>query len=65
MRPLLARLHLSLGALYHAIGRSDEARAAILTARELCKDMEVTFWQRQAEAVLGRIEPSFFAATRE
>jgi tetratricopeptide (TPR) repeat protein len=53
MRPLVAHCHLSLGTLYHQMGRSEEAHAALSTAIELYRAMEMTFWLPQAEAALA------------
>jgi tetratricopeptide (TPR) repeat protein len=56
MRPLVAHCHLGLGKLYATIGRRTEARAALPTAVELYRAMEMTFWLRQAEAALVQME---------
>jgi tetratricopeptide (TPR) repeat protein len=53
MRPLVAHCHLSLGRLYHQTGRREAARAAVSTALELYRAMDMTFWLPQAEAVLA------------
>jgi tetratricopeptide (TPR) repeat protein len=55
MRPLVAHCHLGLGTLYAKIGRCAEARAALFTAIELYRAMEMTFWLPQAEAALARV----------
>jgi tetratricopeptide (TPR) repeat protein len=52
MRPLQARCHLGLGELYRRVGRVDEARAALSTAIEMLRDMEMTFWLPEAEGEL-------------
>ena len=54
MRPLQAHCHLGLGKLYARIGRCAEARAALFTAIELYRAMEMTFWLLQAEATLAQ-----------
>jgi Flp pilus assembly protein TadD len=54
MRPLVAHCHLGLGTLYARIGRRAEARAALSTAVELYRAMEMTFWLPQAEAALAQ-----------
>jgi tetratricopeptide (TPR) repeat protein len=56
MRPLQAHCHLGLGWLYGQTGRGAQARAALTTAITLYRDMEMTFWLPQAEAVLGQVE---------
>ena len=54
MRPLVAHCHLGLGRLYGQTGRSAQARAALTTAIDLYRAMDMTFWLPQAEAVLAR-----------
>ena len=44
MRPLQAHCHRGLGALYAETGRQEQARAALATAIELYRAMEMTFW---------------------
>ena len=56
MRPLQAHCHGGLGKLYATIGRRTEARAALTTAVELYRAMEMTFWLPQAEAALAQME---------
>jgi tetratricopeptide (TPR) repeat protein len=56
MRPLVAHCHLGLGKLYATIRRGPEARAALTTAVELYRAMEMTFWLPQAEAALAQME---------
>jgi tetratricopeptide (TPR) repeat protein len=53
MSPLLAHCHLGLGTLCHQMGRSEEAHAALSTAIELYRAMEMTLWLPQAEAALA------------
>jgi Flp pilus assembly protein TadD len=55
MRPLQAHCHLGLGKLYAKTGRRAEARAALSTAIELYRAMEITFWLPEAEAVLAQM----------
>jgi tetratricopeptide (TPR) repeat protein len=54
MRPLQAHCHHGLGRLYGQTGRCAQARAALATAIDLYRDMEMTFWLPQAEAALGQ-----------
>jgi tetratricopeptide (TPR) repeat protein len=56
MRPLQAHCHYSLGARYGQTGRVDQARAALATAIDLYRAMEMTFWLPQAEAALAQVE---------
>jgi tetratricopeptide (TPR) repeat protein len=53
MSLLLAHCHLGLGTLCHQMGRSEEAHAALSTAIELYRAMEMTLWLPQAEAALA------------
>ena len=56
MRPLQAHCHLGLGTLYAKTGRQEKARAELVTAIELYRAMEMTFWLPQAEAALAQVE---------
>ena len=56
MRPLLAHCHRGLGALYAKTGRQEQARAALATAIELYRAMDMVFWLPQAEAALAQVE---------
>ena len=56
MRPLQAHCHLGLGILYGQMGRLEEARAALSTAIDMYRAMEMTFWLPQAEAALGQVD---------
>jgi class 3 adenylate cyclase/tetratricopeptide (TPR) repeat protein len=53
MRPLQAHCYRGLGTLYAKTGRQEQARAALATAIELYRAMEMTFWLPQAEAALA------------
>jgi tetratricopeptide (TPR) repeat protein len=55
MRPLQAHCHLGLGSLYATIGQREQARAALTTAIDLYRAMDMTFWLPQAEAVLAQV----------
>jgi tetratricopeptide (TPR) repeat protein len=50
MRPLVAHCHHGLGRLYSQTGRGAQARAALTTAIDLYRAMDMTFWLPQAEA---------------
>jgi class 3 adenylate cyclase/tetratricopeptide (TPR) repeat protein len=56
MRPLQAHCHLGLGTLYAAIGQREQARTVLSTAMALYRDMDMTFWLHQAEAVLAQVK---------
>jgi tetratricopeptide (TPR) repeat protein len=55
MRPLQAHCHRGLGTLYTRIGRLQQARAALATAIDLYRTMEMTFWLPEAEAALAQV----------
>jgi tetratricopeptide (TPR) repeat protein len=55
MRPLQAHCHLGLGTLYVKLGRGERARAALSTAIDLYRAMEMTFWLPQAETALVQL----------
>ena len=54
MRPLQAHCHLGLGTLYATTGQREQARAALTTAIDLYRAMDMTFWLPQAEAALAQ-----------
>jgi tetratricopeptide (TPR) repeat protein len=58
MRPLVAHCHLGLGTLYRQIGQLAEARAALSTAIDLYRTMDMSLWLPQAEAVFGSLRES-------
>ena len=55
MRPLQAHCHRGLGTLYAKLGQREQARAALSTAIELYRAMEMTFWLPEAEAALAQV----------
>ncbi len=55
MRPLVAHCHRGLGTLYQKIGRGEQAQAELVTAAEMYRTMEMTFWLTRAEAELANI----------
>jgi DNA-binding winged helix-turn-helix (wHTH) protein/tetratricopeptide (TPR) repeat protein len=55
MRPLQAHCHRGLGTLYAATGQREQARTALITAIDLYRTMEMTFWLPQAEAALAQV----------
>jgi tetratricopeptide (TPR) repeat protein len=56
MRPLQAHCHRGLGTLYSQTGQSEPARAELSTAIEMYRDMDMTFWLPETEAVLAEVE---------
>jgi class 3 adenylate cyclase/tetratricopeptide (TPR) repeat protein len=56
MRPLQAHCHRGLGTLYATVGQREQACAALKTAIELYRAMDMTFWLPQAEAALAQVE---------
>jgi class 3 adenylate cyclase/tetratricopeptide (TPR) repeat protein len=56
MRPLQAHCHRGLGTLYATTGQREQARAALSTASEMYKAMDMTFWLPQAQAALAQVE---------
>jgi hypothetical protein len=51
MQPLIAHCHLGLGRLYHRTGRDGQARDNLTMAATMYREMEMTYWLEQAEAV--------------
>jgi tetratricopeptide (TPR) repeat protein len=56
MRPLQAHCHYGLGRLYYQTGQREQARAALTTAIDLYRAMDMTFWLPQAEAALAQVK---------
>jgi len=56
MRPLQAHCHQGLGTLYAATGQQEQARTELAAAMEMYRNMEMTFWLPETEAVLARVE---------
>jgi tetratricopeptide (TPR) repeat protein len=56
MRPLQAHCHRGLGTLYAATGQREQARAALSTAIDLYRAIDMTFWLPQTEAALAQVE---------
>jgi tetratricopeptide (TPR) repeat protein len=56
MRPLVAHCHLSLGQLYGQTDRGEQARAALNTAIDLYRALDMTFWLPQVEAALAEVK---------
>jgi tetratricopeptide (TPR) repeat protein len=55
MRPLVAHCHLGLGRLYGQTGRGEQSRAALATAIDLYRAMDMAFWLPEAEAALAQV----------
>jgi tetratricopeptide (TPR) repeat protein len=56
MRPLQPHCHLGLGTLYARTGQRQQAGAALSTAIEMYRAMDMTFWLPQAEVALAQVE---------
>jgi tetratricopeptide (TPR) repeat protein len=56
MRPLQAHCHYGLGTVYATTGQQEQARAALATAIEMYRAMEMTFWLPQTAAALAQVE---------
>ena len=56
MRSLQAHCHRGLGTLYAQTGQREQACAALTTAIDLYRDMDMTFWLPETEAALARME---------
>jgi hypothetical protein len=56
MRPLQAHCHRGLGTLYTTIGQREQACVELLTAINLYRAMEMTFWLPETEAALAQLE---------
>jgi len=56
MRPLQAHCHRGLGSLYLKTNHQEQARTALLTAVELYRAMEMTFWLPEPEAMLAQVD---------
>src|SRR5262249_7180412 len=48
-RPFVAHCHLGLGRLSSRLGRRQEAEEHLAIARQMYREMEMTFWLKQAE----------------
>jgi hypothetical protein len=55
MRPLQAHCHLGLGMLYATVSQQERVGAALTTAIEMYRAMDITFWLPQAEAALMQV----------
>jgi tetratricopeptide (TPR) repeat protein len=56
MHPLVAHCHLGLGRLYSQMGQGKQAHAALTTAIDLYRAMDMSFWLPQAKAALAQVE---------
>ena len=56
MRPLQAHCHRGLGMLYGKMRQEELARTELLTAAELYRAMEMTFWLPETEVALAQVE---------
>ena len=55
MRPLLARCHLDLGALWARLGKRRDAEDHLTTAMVMCREMNMVVWVEHAEAEARRL----------
>jgi len=55
MHPLQAHCHRGLGALYTRTGQREQAHAALTTALDLYRAMDMTFWLPRTEAALAQV----------
>ena len=51
MRPLIAHCHLGLGKLSRRTGKREQAQEHLATATTMYREMGMTYWLEQAEAV--------------
>jgi tetratricopeptide (TPR) repeat protein len=56
MRPLQAHCHRGLGTLYSQTGQAERALTELSMAIEMYRDMEMTFWLPETEAMLAAVE---------
>jgi tetratricopeptide (TPR) repeat protein len=56
MRPLVAHCHRGLGTLYATTGQREQACAALATALDFYRAMNMTFWLPETEATLAQVE---------
>ena len=56
MRPLVAHCHRGLGTLYATTGQREQARSELMTAIDMYRTMEMTFWLPQTEAALAQVK---------
>jgi tetratricopeptide (TPR) repeat protein len=52
MRPLVAHCHLGLGKMHHRVGNPGQAQEHLTTATAMYREMGMTYWLEQAEAVM-------------
>ena len=53
MRPVVGHCHFGLGKLYQRIGKQEEARMHLATATTMYREMDMSFYLKQAEAETG------------
>jgi hypothetical protein len=52
MRPLVAHCHLGLGEIYRRTGKGQNTQEHLTTAAAMCREMDMRFWLKQAEAAI-------------
>ncbi|HEX2888008.1 AAA family ATPase [Vineibacter terrae] len=55
MRPLVAHCHLCLGGVYRRTGRRQAARERLTAATTMYREMDMSYWLKQAEEEMGRL----------
>jgi hypothetical protein len=55
LRPLLAHCHLGLGVLYRRSGNRQDSREHLTMAATMLGEMDMRFWQEQAEAEMREL----------
>jgi hypothetical protein len=55
LRPLVARDHLALGALYRRSGQRRQAQERLSTASSMLREMGMRYWLNQAETELAAV----------
>jgi tetratricopeptide (TPR) repeat protein len=55
MHPLIAHCHLGLGKLHGITGQQDRALEHLILATRMYREMDMSFWLAQADAVMGKL----------
>jgi tetratricopeptide (TPR) repeat protein len=56
MRPLIAQCRLGLGKVYRRAGRQTEARNELIAATTMYREMDMSFWLKQAETEMVQLQ---------
>ena len=57
MRPLVAHCHFGLGKLYRRTGKREQAQEHLTRATAMYREMDMTYWLKQAEAEMASDRP--------